>query len=350
VETWVNQAAMKPLVGVIVPAYFSAKPSNELVSHLLRMTLGDCVGYVAIENTWVVVDGDARTAKLVGQLRNELRIELGTTFQVIALPENRGKFWATREGVAALLEANPEVQYIAIRDGDGDHDIAEVPSLTRAAMHLAQTYGHTRVVVIGSRRSRHHPMGMLRGELEAMLDQVTLDALAYRMAQQGRALDLCHCTSHSIAPDLSSGFKIYGREIAQKLFVDHEHQLACLSPTDYWHYGPETVAMVEALLMGAVIGEKLRLTWNGQPTTSFGEFNQIALYGELLAWVYARLNVPIDVAAQFYDNRVAPLMLHTAPRGSETIASLRQYALNRVADWYGANHDYAAPKALLPFM
>lgn len=341
---------MRPLVGVVVPAYFSAKPSDELVSHLLRMTLGECVGYVRPENTWVVVDGDARTERLVGQLREAQRAEHGTTFHVIALPENRGKFWAIKEGIAALLENSPEVFYIAIRDGDGDHDIAEVPSLTRAALHLSETYGHTRVIVLGSRRSRHHPMGMLRGELEGMLDQVTLDALAYRLACEGRALNLCHCHSHSMAPDLSSGFKVYGRCIAQELFVEHVPQLACLSSNDYWHYGPETVAVVEALLIGAVIGEKLRLTWNGQPTTSFGEFNQVSLYGELLAWVYARLDIPLDVAAQFYDNRVAPLMLHTAPQGSETIAALRAYALDRVADWLGVSRDHPPTRALLPFM
>jgi len=154
-ETWIGQDAMRSLIGVVVPAYFSAKPSDELVAHLLKMTLGECVGYVRPENTWVVVDGDARTERLVGQLRETQWSEHGATFNVIALPENRGKFWAIKEGITALLHNSSEVSYIVIRDGDGDHDIAEVPSLTRAALHLCETYGHTRVIVLGSDARRY---------------------------------------------------------------------------------------------------------------------------------------------------------------------------------------------------
>ena len=151
---------------------------------------------------------------------------------------------------------------------------------------------------------------------------VTLDALTYALARQGRTLDLSHCSGQGV-PDLSSGFKVYGREIAAKLFANSEPQLASLSPSDYWHYGPETVTIIEAGLGDALIAEISRLTWDGQPATSFGEFRQVALYGELLAWVYARLEIPLSVAARLYDNLTPHLPLRTTVQGAEMLDALR---------------------------
>ena len=57
-------------------------------------------------------------------------------------------------------------------------------------------------------------MGWARGELETLLDRVTLDALAYRLAREGRALNLAHCCGDGV-PDLSTGYKVYGRDVAR---------------------------------------------------------------------------------------------------------------------------------------
>ncbi|MBM3190195.1 MAG: glycosyltransferase, partial [Chloroflexi bacterium] len=283
VTRWVGERELAPIIGTVIPAYFSAKPSDKMVRHLLRMTLEDCDHYLPLKQVWVVVDGDVRTARLVGELREAMRRETGAAFEILALPQNRGKLWAIKEGMTALLQAQPAVEYVVIRDGDGDHLVSEVPSLVRTAMHLAEAYGHGNVVAIGARRSRHHPMGWIRGELETLLDQLTLDALAYRLAREGRALNLANCLGGGSVPDLSSGFKVFGRQAARELFVDHEPHLCTLTPDHYWHYGPETVTIVEGVLRGLVIAEKLRITWDGQPATSFGEFRHLSLYGELLA-------------------------------------------------------------------
>ncbi len=290
-EHWQEQAALAPRVGVIIPAYFSAGVDDDLVRHLLWMTLADGPLYAPPGQTWVVVDGDARTARVLGELL-AARFARDDAPRVLALSENRGKFGALCAGVAALLDAAPGVDYVAIRDGDGDHSSSEMIGLVRAADHLARALGHGRVILIGARHSRHRPMGWIRGELEDLLDGVTADALAYALARQGR-VPAISSAGVAGAPDLSSGFKIYGRELARALFGEAEPHFATLSPADYWHYGPETVTVVEAVLQGAVIAELPRTTWDGQPATSFGEFRHVALYGELLAWVYARLDIPL---------------------------------------------------------
>ena len=347
---WVDQSQLFHMVGMVIPTYFSAKPSDDMVRHLLQVTLGDCHCYAPLESIWVVVDGDPRTARLVEELRERVLCDHGSAFNTIVLPENRGKLWAVKEGVAALLEARPQVEFVVIRDGDGDHAISDMPGLVRTAIHLAEDQGDSRVILIGSRRSRHRPMGWVRGELEGLLDQVTLYALAYSLARQGRALDLSRCLAGNSVSDLNSGYKVYGRQIAKLLFVEHQPHLTCLNAHDYWHYGPETVTIVEAILAGAVIGETQRLTWDGQPTTSFGEFDHVSLYGELLSWVYCRLELPLGVAATFYDNSVAGMALGTTSQGREVLATLRQYALDKVQAYREEKGPLPRPSPSLPFL
>ena len=347
---WTDQSELFRMVGTVVPAYFSSKPTDDTVRHLLRVTLGDCHHYTRLESVWVVIDGDPRTARLVEELRERVFCEQRSTFNTLVLPENRGKLWAIKEGARALLDARPSVGYVVTRDCDGDHAVSDMPALVRAAIHLAEVRGDSRVIVIGARRSRHRPMGWVRGELEALLDRVMLDALAYALARQGRALDLSHCQSRNSVPDLSSGYKVYGREIAKALFLEHEPQMACLSAPDYWHYGPEMVSIVEGILAGAVIGEMQRLTWDGQPTTSFGEFDHLSFHGELLAWVCSRLELPLQVAAQFYDNCVPGTSLRTTAQGRDLLVSLRHYALARVQAYRKQSGPLPAARPTMPFL
>ena len=349
VNRWVDQAELSRVTGIVIPAYFSAKPSDEVVHHLLWITLGDCHHYVPLENVLVVVDGDPRTTRLLQGIRERLLREQGDAFCITPLPENRGKLWAIREGVSALLRAKPHLDYLVIRDGDGDHAASDIPPLVRTAICLTEAYQTSRTIVIGSRRSRHRPMGWLRGEMEALLDQITLDALAYHLAREGRVLNLRHCLGDAV-PDLSSGYKVYGRPIAQELFIEDEPEMASLSSEDYWHYGPETVTVVEALLKGAVIAEKQRLTWDGQPATSFGDFQHVSLYGELLAWIYARLRIPLEIAAQFYDNHAPQMSLRTTAHGRELLAAVRRCALEKVSRFRGESMAIPEPKPILPFL
>ncbi len=346
---WMRQQELGRLTGVVVPAFFTARPTDALVRGLLDMTLADVHHYLPPDQVRVVVDGDARTARIAAELQGELRERAGRTFALQVQSPNGGKLRAVWEGMRGLLEAHPHVRYLAVRDGDGDHVMSDLPNLVRAAAELAGSHGSTDVLIAGARRSRHHPMGWLRGELEAHLDGVTLDALAWRLARDGRVLDLTHTAPAEGAPDISSGYKVYGRVAAERLFADGVPCLASLSEADYWRCGPETVPFVEAILGGAAFGTTPRVTFDGQPTSSFGDMDATRLYGELLAWVYTRLDVPLAASAQLFDNRACRMLLRTSADGAATLCSLRRYALERTAAFQGLPGEI--PEALpLPSM
>ena len=56
---------------------------------------------------------------------------------------------------------------------------------------------------------------------------VTIDALAFSLAKQNRLLDLTYCATQRAVPDISSGYKLYSRELVQAhLFHPDEHSLS----------------------------------------------------------------------------------------------------------------------------
>ncbi len=349
---WQSQADLGRETAVIVPVYFGARTADAMVERLLRITLMDLHHYLPLEQVWAVVDGDPRSAAILRRVTQGIEAEATRAgrpgaVQVLSLPENRGKLGAMAAAMRAALAEQPHVRWLAVMDNDADHMASVLPQLVRAARFLADVYGHDRVIAIGARASRTRPMGWVRGELELLLDQLTVDALQYALAREGRALDLSQCQSGA-TPDLSSGFKVYGRALAQALFAGNEPNYATLSPADYYRYGPETVTIVETILAGGVLGEIRRPTWDGQPATSFGEFAVIEMYGELLAWVWARLGIPAAAAAQMFENHRRGLGLGTALEGADLLRRLRAHALGRLA---AGGHEPAPPeRPLLPFV
>lgn len=344
-DGWLSQAQLGQQTAIVAPIYFSARPSDAMVERLLRITLMDCHHYLPAEQVWAVVDGDARSAGILARVVDDLAAGGAGRIRAAPLPKNLGKLGAIRYGMRAILREQPHVRWLAVLDGDADHLVAVLPALTRTAAFMAQVYGHDRVLAIGSRSSRVRPMGWVRGELERLLDQLTIDALAYALAREGRALDLSQCLAGAV-PDLGSGFKVYGRGLAEVLFAGAEPAYLTLSPTDYDRYGPETVTIVETTLAGGVFGELLRTSWDGQPTTSFGEFGAVDMYGELLVWVWARLDVPLAVAAQMFDNHQRELSLATAREGAELVQRVRALALGRLAAW----RNEAPPPPVRPML
>jgi hypothetical protein len=341
---WLDGNRVYSETGVIVPAYFSAAINDDTVQRLLWMTLADLPRVVNPCNIRLVTDGDARTAGLAAQMLAD-QPDYG---ELLALPQNLGKLGAMRAGVQVLLAQRPQVRYVAFLDGDGDHMATVVPRLVRTAAAIAAGRQSEDVLVIGSRQSRARPMGWLRGELEELLDQVTMDALAFALAREGRVLDLSCCAPHSVC-DISSGFKVFTRHLVEATVAQEPSFLGSLTHSDYDHYGPETTTVVEAVLAGATVVEMLRPTWDGQPTTAFGEFRTVALYGELLAWVWQRLDLTVGQAAAMLDNRIPARELRTTQEGSLALTEVRAYALERLVAWRGATEPLPSEPVLPSF-
>lgn len=68
-----------------------------------------------------------------------------TSFRVLSYPHNRGKGSALKTGIAALLEANPDLDFIVTADGDGQHLYKDILAVADAAME------HPGKVILGSR-------------------------------------------------------------------------------------------------------------------------------------------------------------------------------------------------------
>lgn len=347
-DSLIPQAELGLQTAVIVPVYFTTRAPDAMVERLLWMTVVDLPQHLPEEQVWLVVDGDSRSAVIARRVLDKFARPGRGAMRLLVNAENAGKLSVIRQGMRAILESQPHVRYLAIMDGDADHLPAVLPGLIRAAESMVTSYGHEQVIAIGARSSRTRPMGWVRGELEALLDQLTIDALTYALARAGRAIDLSQCLPGRI-PDLSSGYKVYLRAMAQLLFDGPEPETGTLTGWDYWHYGPETVTIVDAVLAGAVIGEMLRPSWDGQPATSFGEFSVVSMYGTLLTWVWARLGLSLEVAATQFDNRRVGMGLGTAVEGVEMLDRLRTHALGGLAAHRGVD-TVPAPRATLPFI
>jgi hypothetical protein len=258
------------------------------------------------------VDG----ARFGARAASTLAREHGTSLHIA--PDNRGKLAPAGNGVRLLLQRS-DIKYIAVVDQDGDHFASELQSFVRAAEHITDRLVHDRVIVLGQRTSRHRPMGFLRGELEELSDRVLLDALAYRAAQRGRPLRLEYANALSEFPDFHSGYKLFSRSVAERVFLG-KARLAGVSETCYYRHACEAVMVVEGLEYGAYLGVVNRHTFNEQPLSTFGLFDRSQLMADTIIWPCKRLEVPLPFVQQWMANHIARLTLNTlAPEGKEEL-------------------------------
>jgi len=322
------------ITGVVIPSYFSGKVSLDEAKELLGITLQDCELFLDPSNIVVVADGDEKSLKAAGELRKgELK-----GMEVIGLRENMGKGFAVLKGMELLLE-KPRLRYICVRDNDGDHFVNDLPNLLRAALAVEESEGTELVLILGRRHDLHLPMGYVRGELEGIEDRVLCDALRFYLAGKGSWLDLRY-SPYGEVPDIGSGYKLYTRSLAEGLLSVWGGHLECLSPEEYWHYLPEIAPFVESVMLGAAFGEVNRMTYNVQPATSFGDFNYRDFYGSALAWMFLRLEIPLDLCALMLDTHMSRSGLWTHPEGKRALIEIKRSVLNKVADFRGERCDH----------
>ena len=307
--------------GVVIPVYLPDGIDREVGAVLLRDTVSAyCAQVAAPERVCLSVDGAACGA--------DVACEIADAFGalVCVAETNVGKLSAAANGVCALL-GSADLAYVAIVDQDGDHFANELLNLVRVAEHIARHSGEGGVMVLGERVSRHRPMGFLRGELEEFADRMLLDALTYHAAMTGRPLRLEYALSLGDYPDFHSGYKLFDVETARQVFCGMPHMAGVSRECTYRH-ACEAVMTVEALEYGAYLGVVRRATFNGQPISTFGQFNVSHLAADMIIWPCKRLQIPLVFVEQWMANHMQRLLLHTfAPDGAQELERIRRLVI-----------------------
>ncbi|MCC7260931.1 MAG: hypothetical protein IT369_00275 [Candidatus Latescibacteria bacterium] len=320
--------------GVVLPVYLPATADIPLGAALLADTVQALL--LLVERPAAIclsVDGEANGQEVAARLAGQYGV------RTCCIPHNRGKLQALRQGVALLWE-EPELQYFATVDADGDHFANELPNLVRAARHAQTRAGE--VLVLGRRLSRHRPMGLARGEFEELADRVLLDALAFHAARTGKPLPLEYATALEEFPDFHSGYKLFSRGAARAAFLQ-EPQLCGVSESAYFRHGVEAVLTVEALLSGACLVSVNRSTFDEQPLSTFGKLERCQLVADKMVWPCKRLGVPGEFVDQWLRNHIPRLLLGTLiPQGAEEIRQVRRLVLQEFG-LEGSAEDLARP-------
>jgi hypothetical protein len=311
-------------LAMLIPVWFPLSVSPEQIRDSLLATLHDCEHYLPWEHVVLVVDGDERSHRIVQEVQAACKHRYGCTFDVIHSVENRGKGSAVCRGAQWFLEKRG-LEYLTIRDADGDHVLNDLPNLMRQAMLLRATEGTDHLIIIGRRSDPHRALGFLRGEFETLLNRVLIEAVRFALAQQQRVLNTRYLSPIGECPDLHSGYKLYSRHICE-LLVQHPWERPPWVGADIYRYGVEAVPFVEGVLAGAMVAEIHRLVQEPR-FTGHGAFARPETNGKVILWTFLRLRIPANQAAAILDNHVPRLPLWTDPHGREVLLEFRRYIL-----------------------
>lgn len=307
--------------GIVIPTYFHADTAPALAYDLLSTTVQLFAREVADPQAICLsVDGSPLAATIAQQIGQELGV------QVVVSTSNRGKLSAARNGMAHLLQ-DPRWQLLAMVDQDGDHFANELLNLVRAAQHVIDGTATTQLLVLGSRLSRHRPLGFLRGEQEELANRMLLDALNYWSAVNDRPIAWQYANGIEDLPDFHSGYKLFSRTSAQAVFLG-EAQLAGCSEAAYYRHGVEAVMTVEAMISGATFAAVNRRTYDEQPISVFARMDRSQLAADMIIWPCKRLGVPGHFVEQWLTNHLHRSLLATlAPQGRDELLAIRNLVL-----------------------
>ncbi len=318
---------MQCSVGMVIPVWFPPILSDDQVRQALLDTLHDCDHFLPWEHVVLVVDGDARSNAIVQDLQAACRQRYGQAFEVINNIENGGKGAAVVRGTQWFLEKG-DLEYLTIRDADGDHLLNDLINLMRLALALRADEDTDRIIVVGRRSHPHRALGWLRGELETLLNRVLVDTVRFALAQRQQVLNTRYFSLSGEYPDLHSGYKIYSRQVCKLMVARRWERPPWVGPEIY-RYGVEAVPFVEAVMAGGLVGEITRLThepdFSGHNAFASPETN-----GGILLWAFLRLGIEAPQAVAILDNHLSRLTLWTDPQGRASLLELRRSVLEKL--------------------
>lgn len=318
---------MRRSLGMLIPVWFPPSVLDSQVRESLLATLHDCEHFLPWEHVVLVVDGDARSYAIAQELQTSCRQRHGHTFDIIYCAENRGKGYAVLRGTQWFLERQ-DVEYLTIRDADGDHALNDLVNLMRLAHTLRVSEATDAVLIVGRRNHPHRALGWLRGEFETLLNRVLVDSARFALAQRQHVLNTQYFSLSGEYPDLHSGYKVYSRRVCE-LMVERPWERPPWVGPEIYRYGVEAVPFVEGAMAGAIVGEIARLTQ--EPDFSgHGAFASPGTNGSVLLWTFLRLEIAAPQAAAILDNHLSRLTLWTDPQGRASLLELRRFVLEKL--------------------
>ena len=315
-------------LGMVIPVWFPPTLTDDRVRENLLTTLHDCEHYLPWEHVVLVVDGDARSAAIVQELQAAWVQRHGQAFDVVYGPENRGKGFAVFRAAEWFLDRRG-LQYLTVRDADGDHALNDLVSLMRLAAMLRIQEGTEALIIIGRRNHPHRALGWVRGEFETLLNRVLVDAVRFALAQRREVFKTQYFSLSDEYPDIHSGYKVYSRKICE-LMVQRPWERPPWVGAEIFRYGVEAVPFVEGAMAGAVIGEITRITQEPE-FSGHAAFARPETNGSVLLWTFLRLGITPQQATVFLDNHVSRLALWADPQGRESLVELRRYVSEGLA-------------------
>lgn len=327
-------ARMRQAVGSVIPVWFPPEMPGDRMLGFLHATLADVELFVAPERLVLVVDGCPHAEAPARQAANELARRAGADPQVLVCAVNGGKGAAVCAGLERLLE-DEAVEALNIRDCDADHDIYDLPQLFRHFEHVRthlQAEGSERpddLFALGCRGTLTRPMGAARGHLEAVLNRLTVEAVNAWLAAEGSAVDERFTARYGRVIDFQSGYKLYSRSAA-RVVIDALRAADAANPElRVMRWGVEFIPTVELLLRGFTPAALYRLTWDGQPQTTFDDSDLPRAYSQQIAWLFARLQIPAGTGLRLLDNELEACEYLAGPHGPEHLAAIRAQVIER---------------------
>jgi hypothetical protein len=318
---------MRRSLGMLIPVWFPPGVLDSQVRESLLATLHDCEHFLPWEHVVLVVDGDARSSAIVQELQTSCRRRHGHAFDITYCADNRGKGYAVFRGAQWFLEKQ-DLEYLTIRDADGDHALNDLVNLMRLAHTLRASEGTDALIIVGRRNHPHRALGWIRGEFETLLNRVLVDSARYALAQRQHILNTQYFSLSGEYPDLHSGYKVYSRKVCE-LMVERSWERPPWVGPEIYRYGVEAVPFVEGAMAGAVVGEISRLTQ--EPDFSgHGAFASPGTNGSVLLWTFLRLEIAAPQAAAILDNHLSRLTLWTDPQGRASLLELRRSVLEKL--------------------
>jgi hypothetical protein len=319
---------MRRSLGMVIPVWFPPSLPTDQVRETLLATLDDCDHFLPWTHIVLVVDGDARSYTVVQELQRAVKQRCGQTFDVVYRAENGGKGHAVLRGAKWFLNRT-ELKYLTTRDADGDHAVNDLVNLMRLAVALQRMEETDRLIIVGRRNHPHQALGWLRGEFEALLNRVLIDAVRFALAQRQQVLNTRYFSVSGEYPDVHSGFKVYSRRVCE-LMIAHPWEHLPWVGEEIYRYGVEAVPFVEGAMAGAIVGEISRLTQEPE-FSGHAAFARPETNGSILLWNFLRLGIGGPQAGIMLDNYIPRLTLWTDPEGRERLMELRRYVLEALA-------------------